>query len=103
MLLAFGAAIAIARQHARTLVIAGFGVAIVCLLLALSLRSGRDMLADVAGPSVDVAAFDAAYDVVTDSLVTQTLLLGGVGLVGAGVGVALLLRRSGGTRPTAWA
>jgi hypothetical protein len=103
MLVAFAAAIAVARQHARTLLIVGFGVAIVCLLLALSLRTGRDVLADVAGPEVDVAAFDAAYDVVTDSLVTQTLLLGGVGLVGGGVGVAVLLRRSASTRQTAWA
>ena len=103
MLLAFAAAIAIARQHARTLVFVGFGVALVCVLLALSLKTGRDMLANVAGPEVDVAAFDAAYDVVTDSLVTQTLVLGGVGLVGGGVGVALLLRRGGSTRPTEWA
>jgi len=103
MLLAFAAAVAIAHQHARTLVIVGFGVAVVCLLLALALRTGRDVLSDVTGPEVDVAAFDAAYDVVTDALVTQTLLLGGVGLVGGGVGVALLLRRSGRTRPTTWA
>jgi hypothetical protein len=103
MLLAFATAIAIARQHARTLVVVGFGLAVVCLLLALALGTGRDMVSDVAGPEVDVAAFDAAYDVVTDSLVTQTLLLGGLGLVGGGVGVALLLRRSGSTRPTAWA
>lgn len=103
MVLVFAAAIAIAHHHARTLVIVGFGVAIVCLLLALVLRTGRDALSDVAGPAVDVAAFDAAYDVVTDSLVTQTLLMGGVGLVGGGVGVALLVRRSGSTRPTEWA
>jgi hypothetical protein len=103
MLLAFGAAIAIARQHARTLVVVGFGTAVVCLLLVLALRSGRDMLADVAGPEVDLAAFDSAYDVVTDTLVTQTLVLGGLGIVGGVVGVVLLLRRSGGTRPSAWA
>jgi len=103
MVLAFAGAVMVARKRALTLVIAGFGMAFVCLLLALALRVGRDMLSNVVGPEVDVRAFDAGYDVVTDSIVTQTLALGVVGLVSAGVGVVLMVWRRANTRPTGWA
>jgi hypothetical protein len=91
------------KQRALTLVIAGFGVAFVCLLVVLALRVGRDMLSDVVGPEVDVSAFNAGYEVVTDALVTQTFVLGALGIVAAGVGVVLMVRRGSGTRPVQWA
>jgi hypothetical protein len=102
MLIALAGAIAVAKQHALMTVIAGFGVAFICLLVVLALRVGRDMLSDVVGPEVDVSAFNAGYEVVTDALVTQTFVLGALGIVTAGVGVAFMVRRSSGTRPTEW-
>ena len=103
MVIALAAAVAVAKQHALTLVIAGFGVAFVCLLVVLALRVGRDMLSDVVGPEVDVSAFNAGYEAVTDAIVTQTFVLGALGIVAAGVGVAFMVRRGSGTRPTQWA
>ncbi|HEY8216568.1 MAG TPA: hypothetical protein VIH82_05505 [Acidimicrobiia bacterium] len=103
MVLALAAAIAVAPKHALMLVIAGFGVAFFCLMVVLALRVGRDMLSDVVGPEVDVNAFDAGYDVVTDSLVNQTFVLGGIGIVAAAVGVVLMVRRGANTRPAVWA
>jgi hypothetical protein len=103
MVIALAAAIAVAKQHALVLVIAGFGVAFMCLMVVLALRVGRDQLSDVVGPEVDISAFNAGWEVVTDALVTQTFVLGAVGIVAAGVGVALMVRRDSGTRPTEWA
>ena len=103
MVLAFAGAVLVAEKRALTLVIAGFGVAFVCLLIVGALRMGRDALSDVVGPELDIRAFDAGYDVVTDSIVTQTLVLGAVGIVAAGVGVALIVTRRSNTRPTTWA
>jgi len=93
MVLALAAAIAIAPKHALMLVVAGFSVAFVCLMIVLALRVGRDVLSDVVGPEVDVNAFHAGYDVVTDSFIGQTFVLGGIGIVAAAVGVVLMVRR----------
>jgi hypothetical protein len=103
MLIVLAAAIALAPKHALMLVIAGFGVAFVCLMIVLSLRVGRDALSDVVGPDVDVNAFHAGYDVVTDTLVNQTFVLGGLGIVTAAIGVVLMVRRTSSARPAAWA
>lgn len=103
MVITLGAAVAVAKQRALAVVIAGFGVAFVCLLIVLALRVGRDMLSDVVGPTIDVQAFDAGYEVVTDSLVTQSLALGVLGLLVAAVGVVLMVWRRGNTRSSSWA
>ena len=103
MLLLLAAAVAIAKQHALALVVAGFGVAFMCLMVVLALRVGRGALTDVVGPEVDVNAFHAGYDAVIDSLVNQTFVFGILGLVGGAVGVALMVRRTGGDRPSTWA
>ncbi|MEX2253884.1 MAG: hypothetical protein WEC34_00450 [Acidimicrobiia bacterium] len=99
MLLAFAAAIVVASKRALTLVVIGFGSAFVCLLVILALRTGRDMLSNVAGDAVNVDAFDAGYGVITDLLVNQTLVFGVVGIVAAGVGVVLMVVDTSTRRP----
>jgi hypothetical protein len=79
------------------------GVAFVSLLLVLALRVGQDMLSNVVGPQVDVQAFDAGYHVVTDSLVTQTIMFGVGGVLSAVIGVVFLVRTRATVRPTGWA
>lgn len=104
MLLAFAAAIVVASKRALTLVVIGFGTAFVCLLVILALRTGRDVLSDVAGEQVNVDAFFAGYDVITDLLVNQTLVLGILGIVAAAIGVVLMVvdpPSSGRRRPRA--
>jgi hypothetical protein len=91
MLLAFAGAVLVAEKRALTLIVVGFGAAFVCLVVGITLRSGRDLLSDVVGEEVDVRAFDAGYDIVVGTLVDQTLLLGLVGLVAGVGGVAWLL------------
>jgi hypothetical protein len=100
MLVAFASAVLIAEKRAIVLMISGFGMAFVCLVIGLALRTGRDFLSDYVGSVVDVRAFNAGYDIVTDSLVNQTLLLGLVGLAAGVAGVVwLLVARSKPSRP----
>ena len=103
MVLALAGAVVVAERRALMLMIAGFGVAFVCLVMVLALRTGRDLLSDVVGPQVDVEAFDAGYDMVTESLVVQTLVFGVGGLVAAAVGVVLVVRSRRNVRPSGWA
>jgi hypothetical protein len=91
MVVALAAAVVVAPRRAQTLIGAGAGVAVVCLVFGLALRTGRDFLSDYVGSVIDERAFNAGYDVVTDSLVNQTLLLGLLGVIAAGVGVVWLL------------
>ena len=91
MVVALAGAVVIAEKRALVLIFAGFGVAFVCLVIGLALRTGRDFLSDYVGSIVDVRAFNAGYDIVTDSLVNQTLLLGLAGLAAGVAGVVWLL------------
>jgi hypothetical protein len=103
MVIVFAGAVLISSKRALTLIISGFGVAFICLLFGLALRTGRDLLSDYVGSVVDVAAFDAGYDVVTDSIVGQALLVGLVGLVAGIAGVVWLLVGRANSKPPAWA
>jgi hypothetical protein len=100
MVVAFVGAVVIATNRAITRVVCGAGVAVFCIVIGLGLRAGRGVRSPVVGSAVDERAFNAGYDIVTDSLVRQTLL---VGLVGAIVGVAgvvwLLVGRSSSRQP----
>jgi len=87
MVLAFAGAILVAEKRALALIVAGFGTAFVCLVTGIALRSGRDILSDYVGEEIDVRAFDAGYDIVTETLVDQTLLIGLVALVAGIAGV----------------
>ena len=104
-LLFLAGGVAIARRRAVALVVVGLGVAIIAVLLVLGLRLGRDPLSEVAGPTVEVAAFKAGYDTVTDSLVVQTMVLGLGGLVLASIGLGFVLVGRGASKsaPQEWA
>lgn len=102
VLVALAGAVVVAPNRSLTLIIAGAGVAVMCLIVGLALREGRDLLSDFVGPEIDVRAFDAGYDIVTDTLVNQTLLLGIVGVIAAVVGVVWMLAERS-RRPPTWA
>jgi hypothetical protein len=97
--------VAVARRHAVALLIVGLGVAMIAVIMALGLRLGRDPLSEVAGPTVEVAAFKAGYDTVTESLVVQTMVLGLGGLVLASIGLGFVLVGRGASKSAAaaWA
>jgi hypothetical protein len=102
-LVLLAAAVLVAERRAVMLVVVGVGLAVVSIALVLVIRLGRDPLSHVVGSQVSLEAFDAGYDTVTDSFVTQTLVLAGVGIVTAIGGVAASLRRGGDARPHGWA
>lgn len=95
--------VAIARNRAIALVLTGLGLAAIALLIVVALKAGREPLSNVAGPEVDVKAFDAGYDVVTQTLVVQTAVLGILGLVAALVGIILSARTRSKPEPATWA
>jgi|GEM_PF-2623721 len=95
--------VVLARRHALALLIVGLGVAVIAVILVLGLRLGRDPLSQVAGPTVEIDAFRSGFDVVTESLVVQTMVLGLAGLVAALVGLGFVLRGRGSSRPQSWA
>jgi hypothetical protein len=96
-----GAGVAVARRRALAVVVVGLGIAVIAVVLVLALRLGRDPLSEVAGPTVEVDAFRAGYDTVTDSLAVQTMVLGLGGLVVSAIGVGFMLvgRRPPRARP----
>lgn len=96
-----GAGVAVARRRALAVVVVGLGIAVIAVVLVLALRLGRDPLSEVAGPTVEVDAFRAGYDTVTDSLAVQTMVLGLGGLVVAAIGLGFMLvgRRAPRARP----
>ena len=97
--LAFLAAgVAVARRRALALIVVGLGIVAIAVVLVLGLRLGRDPLSEVAGPTVEVDAFKAGYDTVTDSLAVQTMVLGIAGLVVASIGLGFVLVARGGSR-----
>jgi hypothetical protein len=102
-LLCLALGVAVASNRALALVLAGLGLTAVALLVVVALKVGREPLSNVAGPEVDVNAFNAGYDVVTESLVVQTAVLGLVGLVVALIGIVLSVVRRNKASPAAWA
>jgi hypothetical protein len=96
-----GAGVAVARRRAVAIVVVGLGIALVAVVLVLALRLGRDPLSEVAGPTVEIDAFKAGYDTVTDSLAIQTMVLGLAGLVVAAIGMGFVIvgRRTPRARP----
>jgi len=103
VLFALLGAVAVANRRARMLVTIGVGGVLVSFVQILVVRLGREVLSDVAGPKVDVGAFTRGYEVVTATLVTQTIVVAVVGLVLAigGVVAMLVLRRE--APPGEWA
>ena len=95
--------VAVANNRGLTLVIAGLGLATISLLIVVALKAGRGPLSNVAGPDVEVSAFNAGYDVVTKSLVVQTAVLGVLGLVAALIGIVISARRRSKPEPVVWA
>ena len=97
------AAVVLASNRSVMLAVIGSAVVVVSLLLCGLIFFGRDLLSNVTGPDLNVAAFGAAYDVVTGSFVIQTLgfaLLGAIALVG---GLATKVHVVRNTRPIGWA
>jgi hypothetical protein len=92
-------AIAFAQHRARMLVVVGAALAVVALLLVLVIRLGRDPLSNVVGSEVSVAAFNAGYRVVTSSFVTQTVVLGIVGMLAMGGGAIGVMQGGSTSRP----
>ena len=91
--------VAVARRRAVALLVVGLGVATIAVIMVLGLRLGRDPLSEVAGPTVEVAAFKAGYDTVTESLVVQTMVLGLGGLIVALIGLGFMLVGRGTNQP----
>lgn len=87
------------RRRARAFLVVGLGVATIALILVLGLRLGRDPLLGVGGPTAELDALTAGYNVVSESLVVQTAVLGLAGLVVALIGSGLVLVRRGPSRP----
>ena len=102
-LLCLALGVAIAKNRALAVMLAGLGLAAVALLVVLALKLGREPLSNVAGPSVELDAFNAGYDIVTESLIVQTVVLGLVGLVAACTAMVLLVLGRTKTRPAAGA
>lgn len=96
-------AVAVAQRRAVMLVVVGIGLTLISVALVLVIKVGRDPLSNVVGSQVSVEAFDAGYDTVTDSFVTQTLVLAGIGVIMT-IGGAITIARAGrNVRPTGWA
>jgi hypothetical protein len=97
------AAVVLAPRRGVALAVIGALVGVMALLLMGVVEFGRDLLSQVTGPDLNLAAFEAGYDVVTHGFVIQTLglaLLGAVAVVG---GIALQVRKVRNTRPIGWA
>ena len=97
------AAVALARKRWVALVVLGVGLAVEALAIVVLLRVGRSALFDVVGANVREQTFDSVWDTVTSSLVTQTIILGVIGLAAAGAGVFAHMREEQRRRPEAWA
>jgi len=102
-LLALVAAVVVAERRSTMLIVVGLGLLLVSTLLVLVVRLGRDPLSRVVGSDVTVEAFDAGYDAVTSSFVTQMIVFAAVGAIVAAAGVVWKLRSTGRRRPSIWA
>jgi hypothetical protein len=97
------AAVVVAEQRATMLIVVGLGLLVIAAILVLVIRFGRDPLSRVVGSDITVEAFNAGYDTVTSSYVTQMLVLAVAGAITAVIGVVLKLRMTGNRRPAVWA
>ncbi|HEU5302529.1 MAG TPA: hypothetical protein VFW06_09870 [Acidimicrobiia bacterium] len=93
VLFAMVGAVAVARRRARMLVTIGVGLVLISFVQILVVRLGREVLSDVAGPDVSVGAFTRGYELVTGTLVTQTIVVAVVGVVLAIGGIAAIVLR----------
>lgn len=103
MLGLLAAAVALSRRRATMLIVLGVGVAVDAMIVVLLLRTGRGALSNDAGSPVSDAAFNSAWDTITGSLVTQTIVLGVLGLLAVGAGVMWHARETGNQRSTIYA
>lgn len=103
MVLALVGAVAAANRRVRMLVTVGIGVALLGFVQVLVIRLGRELLLDAAGPEVSLGALTRGYDVVTGTLVTQTIVGALVGLVVAGAAIGVVLVRRRDAAPADWA
>jgi hypothetical protein len=97
------AAVALARRRGRTLIVVGIGVIVMAIGVVALLRVGRGVVSDAVGTQLSTDAFDAAWDTITSSLITQTLVVGVVGVLAAAGGALAISRTTGNRRPTDWA
>ena len=97
------AALVVAKNRRVVLIVLGAGLAVVAVALVLLLKVGRGLLSDAVGSQVTKSAFDSAWDTITSSLVTQTIIIGVVGLLAIGGGVLWRRHDEQGRRPTGWA
>lgn len=103
VLFALVGAVVVANRRARMLVTIGVGGVLISFVQILVVRLGREVLSDVAGPNVDVGAFTRGYEVVTGTLVTQTIVVAVVGVVLAVGGGAAMLVLGRDAAPGEWA
>jgi len=97
------AALGVAKNRRAVLIVLGAGLAVVSVALVLLLKVGRGLLSNAVGSQVTKSAFDSAWDTITSSLVTQTIIIGVVGLAAVGAGVLWRRHDVQGRRPTGWA
>jgi hypothetical protein len=102
-LLVLVAAVVVAERRSTMLIVVGLGILVISAVTILVVRFGRDPLSEVVGSDVTEGAFDAGYDTVTSSFVTQMVVLAVLGAIAAIVGVLLKLRTTGNRRPAGWA
>jgi multisubunit Na+/H+ antiporter MnhC subunit len=97
------AALVVATDRRVALIVLGVGLTVVAVALVLLLKVGRDLLSNSVGSNVTKQAFNSAWGTITSSLVTQTIVIGVVGLLAVGAGVLWRRYEVHGRRPTGWA
>jgi len=103
MLLVLAAAVAVSWHRAGLLIVIGAGLLVIALVLALLVTLGRGLLTDVVGPDAELAAFEAGYDAVTGSFVSQTAAFAVAGVAAGVAGAVLMGRQKRNRRPLSWA
>ena len=102
-LLLLAAAFALARRKAVMLIVLGTGLVLDTVIVVVLLRVGRDAITNVAGTPAIESAFASAWDSISGSLVTQTIVVGVLGLLAVGAGVMWRAAELDNRRPAAWA
>jgi len=97
------AALVAANNRRVALIVLGVGLTVVAVALVLLLKVGRDLLSNSVGSHVTQQAFNSAWGTITSSLVTQTIVIGVVGLLAVGTGVLWRRYEVHGRRPIGWA
>ncbi len=96
-------AIAVARNRGALCIILGLATAAIAVGVIALVKPGRSLLESQSGTSTQRAAFLAGYDVVTRSLVLQTVVVAGAGLVLVLAGCLVAWNQGRNARPTRWA